>query len=196
MPVVAGVFGAIFPGPGALALAGGAQRMWRGSTSEHWPSAGGTVLFFRVNSPETRDVDQERKEPFSPQFVSTYEAGGVKHFNNRRRFGRIEDSGQDRAADIAARCKAGKTAAVHYYPADPDIAVLEPGNNPEGLWPPGAGLVALLFGPAALIWMVPAAAKRRAARPIRSGKAPRAESYSGAAPGSRPDRCRRRPTGA
>jgi hypothetical protein len=48
---------------------------------------------------------------------------------------------------------------VHYYPADPDVAVLEPGNNSEGLWLPGIGLVALLGGLATLIWIVPAMAK-------------------------------------
>ena len=48
---------------------------------------------------------------------------------------------------------------MYYFPADPDVAVLEPGNNSEGLWLPGIGLVALLFGLATLIWIVPAVAK-------------------------------------
>ena len=89
----------------------------------------------------------------------TYEVGGVKHFNNRRRFGQIEGSGEDWAEDIAMRYRAGKAVRVYYFPADPDVAVLEPGNNSEGLWLPGIGLVALLFGLAALIWIVPAVAK-------------------------------------
>ena len=89
----------------------------------------------------------------------TYEVGGVKHFNNRRRFGRIEGSGEDWAEDIAVHYKAGKAVRVHYLQADPDVAVLEPGNNSEGLWLPGVGLVALLFGCATLIWIVPAVAR-------------------------------------
>jgi hypothetical protein len=158
-PVVAGLFGAVFCGLGILALSGGAQRLWHGAASEHWPSVQGTVLFSRVNTSETRDSNQQRATTFSPQFVYTYEVDGVKHFNNRRRFGRIEGSGEDWAEDIATRYKAGKGVRVFYFHADPDVAVLEPGNNSEGLWLPGVGLVALLFGLATLIWIVPAVAR-------------------------------------
>jgi hypothetical protein len=158
-PVVAGLFAAVFCGLGILALSAGAQRMWRGAASEHWPSVEGKVLFSRVNTSETRDSDQHRETSFSPQFVYTYEVDGVKHFNNRRRFGQIAGSGEDWAEDIAAHYKAGKTVTVHYYQADPDVAVLEPGNNSEGLWLPGIGLVALLFGLATMIWVVPAVGK-------------------------------------
>jgi len=159
MPVAAGVFGAIFLTLGILALSSGAQRMWRGSASEHWPTVEGKVIFSSVNSEETRDADRQRTETFSPQFVYTYEIAGVKHFNNRRRFGQIAGGGQDWAADIAAHYPVGKAVRVHYYPADPDVAVLEPGNYSEGLWLPGVGLVAVLFGLATLIWVVPAVAK-------------------------------------
>jgi hypothetical protein len=158
-PVVAGLFAAVFCGLGILALSSGAQRLWRGSASEHWPSVEGKVLFSRVNTSETRDSNQQRDITFSPQFVYTYEVEGVKHFNNRRRFGQIEGSGEDWAEDIAAHYQAGKGIRVFYYPADPDVAVLEPGNNSDGLWLPGVGLVALLFGLATLIWIVPAVAK-------------------------------------
>ena len=158
-PVVAGLMGAVFCGLGILALTSGAQRLWRGAASEHWPSVEGKVLFSRVNASETRDSHDQRDTTFSPQFVYTYEVDGVKHFNNRRRFGQIEGSGEDWAADIAARYRVGKGIRVYFFPADPDVAVLEPGNNSEGLWLPGVGLVALLFGLAALIWIVPAAAR-------------------------------------
>jgi hypothetical protein len=124
-PVVAGLLGAVFCGFGILALSSGAQRLWRGAASEHWPSVEGTVLFSRVNASETQDSDDRRSTTFSPQFVYTYEVGGVKHFNNRRRFGRIEGSGEDWAADIATRYRAGKGVRVYYYQADPDVAVLE-----------------------------------------------------------------------
>jgi hypothetical protein len=158
-PVAVGLFGAIFCGLGILALSSGAQRLWRGAASEHWPSVEGKVLFSRVNTSETRDSNNRPGTTFSPQFVYTYEVDGVQHFNNRRRFGRIEGSDDAWAEDIAAHYKVGKEVRVHYLPADPDVAVLEPGNNSEGLWLPGVGLVALLFGSAALIWIVPAVAK-------------------------------------
>ena len=158
-PVVAGLLAAVFCGLGILALSSGAQRLWRGAASEHWPSVQGTVLFSRVNTSETQESDDRRSTTFSPQFVYTYEVDGVKHFNNRRRFGQIEGSGEDWAEDIAMRYRAGKAVRVYYFQADPDVAVLEPGNYSEGLWLPGVGLVALLFGLATLIWIVPAVAK-------------------------------------
>jgi len=157
-PVVAGLLAAVFCGLGILALSSGAQRLWRGAASEHWPSVEGAVLFSRVNMSETQDSDHRPSTTFSPQFVYTYEVDGVKHFNNRRRFGQIEGSGEDWAEDIAMRYRAGKAVRVYYFQADPDVAVLEPGNNSEGLWLPGIGLVALLFGLATLIWIVPAVA--------------------------------------
>ena len=157
--VVAGFLAAVFCGLGILALSSGAQRLWRGAASLDWPSVEGTVLFSRVNASETEDSDHRRSTTFSPQFVYTYEVGGVKHFNNRRRFGQIEGSGEDWAEDIATRYRPGKAVRVYYFQADPDVAVLEPGNNSEGLWLPGIGLVALLFGLATLIWIVPAVAK-------------------------------------
>ncbi len=158
-PVVAGLMGAVFCGLGILALTSGAQRMWRGAASEHWPSVEGQVLFAKGERlGNTRQRSTARHRIFSPVRVH-YEVDGVKHFNNRRRFGQIEGSGEDWAADIAARYRVGKGIRVYYFPADPDVAVLEPGNNSEGLWLPGVGLVALLFGLAALIWIVPAAAR-------------------------------------
>ena len=107
-PVAAGLFAAVFCGLGILALSSGAQRLWHGTASEHWPSVEGKVLFSRVNASETEDSDHRRDTTFSPQFVYTYEVDGVKHFNNRRRFGRIEGSAEDWAEDIATHYKVGK----------------------------------------------------------------------------------------
>jgi hypothetical protein len=45
------------------------------------------------------------------------------------------------------------------FQADPDVAVLEPGNNSEGLWLRCVGLVTLLFRLAVLIWIAPAVAR-------------------------------------
>jgi len=159
MPVVVSLFAAVFCGLGILALSSGLQRFWQGNASQSWPAVEGKVLFSRVNASESRDSDHARTTSFSPQFVYEYVVDGAKHFNNRRRFGRIEGSSEDWAKDIAGRYEKGRTVLVHYYPADPDVAVLEPGNNSEGLWLPGVGLVALLFGLATLKWIVPVMGK-------------------------------------
>ena len=159
VPVVAGLFGALFFGLGILALSSGAQRLSRGAASERWPSVEGKVLSAKANTSAAQEEDGGSATTSSPPFVYTYEVGGVKHFNNLRRFAHLASSDEGVAAEVAARYPAGKTVRVHYYPADPDVAVLEPGNNSEGLWLPGIGLVALLGGLATLIWIVPAMAK-------------------------------------
>ena len=167
LPVAAVVFGAIFCGLGVLALWSGGQRLWHGAASEHWPTVEGKVLFSRVNASDAQVSDDRQGSiatpqvatTFSPQFVYSYEVEGVNHFNNRRRFGRIEGSDDAWAQEIAAHYKVGTKIRVHYFPSDPDVAVLETGNNSEGLWLPGVGLAALLFGLATLIWVVPAVAK-------------------------------------
>jgi len=51
------------------------------------------------------------------------------------------------------------TVPVSYDPSRPWIAAARPGLHAEAFWLPGIGLVALPFGFAALIWIVPAVAK-------------------------------------
>ncbi len=45
---------------------------------------------------------------------------------------------------------------MSYFPTDPDVAVIEPGNTSAALVLPGIGAVLLLFSLAIFIWIVPA----------------------------------------
>jgi hypothetical protein len=117
-------------------------------------------LFAKVGTSESSSgPGNDTATTYSPQFVYQYEVNGTKHYSNVRRFGRIEGAGAEWADAISSRYRVGAKIKVAYYPADPDVAVLEPGNSSEALWLPGIGLAALLFSLVVFIWIVPAIAK-------------------------------------
>ena len=110
---VASVLAFIFSTLGLLALGAGLGRIWNGHASDRWPTTLGEVVFARVESAETQDADTgARNSTFSPTFVYRYEVAGVQHFNNLRRFGRVEGQGSDWAAEIAARYPLGTRLQV------------------------------------------------------------------------------------
>lgn len=154
--LVPAAFGFLFVALGLLALGAGISRIWNGHASERWPTTLGEVVFAKVESSETFDRETGTvSNTYAPTFVYRYQVNGIDHFNNLRRFGRIEGAGEDWAAEIAARYPVGTRLPVAYFPTDPDVAVLETGNDSQALWMPGVGLVVLLFGAAVFRWVVP-----------------------------------------
>ena len=157
---VVAIMGFIFTALGVAGFGAGLARIWNGHASQRWPTTLGEVIFAKVTTSDSQEEDTgETNTTFSPSFVYRFEVDGAPHFNNLRRFGRVEGQGEDWARDIAARYPVGTHLQVAYLPTDPDIAVLEPGNDSEALWLPGVGLVALLFGLAAIIFIVPRVAR-------------------------------------
>jgi hypothetical protein len=71
----------------------------------------------------------------------------------------VEGQGEDWAVKLTRRYPVGTKVSVAYFPADPDVATLETGNDSEALYLPGAGLVVLLFGLAVFVFIVPSIAK-------------------------------------
>ncbi len=161
MAVVAVGFGALACGLGVLALTVGLQRIWHGAASEHWPTAPGVVIFAATGGGEKdEDATDDTSDPTSyARFVYQYEVKGTRHFNNVRRFAQVEGGSTEEAGQVASRYRKGASVKVSYFPTDPDIAVLEPGNTSASLWIPGIGVVLLLFSLAVFIWVVPAVAK-------------------------------------
>ncbi|HEV1284793.1 MAG TPA: DUF3592 domain-containing protein, partial [Bryobacteraceae bacterium] len=154
MAMAAAFVGLVACGLGVLALTAGYQRYWRGSASESWPITQGSVIAASTDTP-----DDSSDTAAYARFVYEYEVAGAKHYNNLRRFAEIEGGSQDEADRIATRYRKGAAVKVSYYPADPDVSVLEPGNTTAALWLPGIGVVLILFSLAVFIWMVPALAK-------------------------------------
>ena len=161
MGVVAAVFGAVACGLGLLALTAGLQRAWHGAASTHWPTAKGVVIFARKGGGEGGGdaPDDTTDTAYYARFVYQYEVAGARHFNNVRRFSQVEGGSAEEAARIESRYRKGAGVKVSYFPTDPDVSVLEPGNISAALWLPGIGVVLILFSLAVFIWVVPAIAK-------------------------------------
>jgi len=162
MPVVAFLFGAIACGLGILALNAGLQRIWRGQASVSWPTTPGIVVFTAKGGGDNADGSTDNtSDPTSyTRFVYQYKVAGADHFNNVRRFAQVEGGGGSEEVDrIESRYHKGAKVTVSYFPTDPDVSVLEPGNTSASLLIPGLGVALILFSAAVFIWIVPAVAK-------------------------------------
>jgi Protein of unknown function (DUF3592) len=142
MPIAAATFGAVFACLGILALTAGLQRAWQGSASQSWPRVPGVVI--QTGLDEENDTTDAA---YKARLIYKYDVKGTTHFNNVRSFAQVESG---------PHYKTGDHVKVSYLPADPDMAVIEPGNSGDTLWLPGIGLVLLLLSMVAFIWVVPA----------------------------------------
>jgi hypothetical protein len=145
MSVAGAAFGAVFCCLGILALTAGLQRIWHGAASESWPRVSGVVIQTGSDEP-----DDTTDTAYRARMVYKYEVAGTTHFNNLRRFAEVESS---------THYTTGDHVQVSYLPADPDIAVLEPGNSGAALLMPGIGAVLLLMSFAVFFWLVPVLGK-------------------------------------
>jgi len=145
MAVGGTVFGAILCGLGMLLLTSGLQRAWRGSASTSWPTTHGVVLSAGADEP-----DDTTDAAYRARLIYQYQVAGMTHFNNLRTFAQVEGG---------ATYHRGAGVKVSYFPSDPDVAVLEPGNTSDALWLPGIGVFLLLASLAIFIWLVPALSK-------------------------------------
>jgi hypothetical protein len=145
MPVAAAFFGAVLCCLGVLALTAGLERAWHGAASRSWPTASGVVIQTGTDEP-----DDSTDAAYRARLVYKYDAAGATHFNNLRRFAQV---------DSDAVYAKGAHVKVSYFPADPDIAVIEPGNTGAALWMPAIGAVLLLMSLAVFFLVVPALAK-------------------------------------
>lgn len=154
MAAVAVLFGAVFCGLGVLALTAGLERIWHGAASQSWPTVPGEVIFAA-----NEGGDDTSDSTSYARFVYEYEVAGTKHFNNVRRFAQVEGGDAGEADRVASRYHKGAKVTVSYFPTDPDVSVLEPGNTSASLWLPGIGLVAILFSLGVFFLIVPSIAR-------------------------------------
>jgi hypothetical protein len=93
-----------------------------------WPTATGTVLSSksvsrRVLAPGRGNVTME---VWSPLVEFSYRVGGRDYHGARIAFGAAVSGGRDLAEATVARYPTGSAVTVHYDPANPSFAVLEP----------------------------------------------------------------------
>jgi hypothetical protein len=161
MPMAAAGLGAVFCCLGILALTVGLQRAGQGYASQNWPTTGGKVVnAWKGGGEDGEDAPADGSDhAYRTRFVYQYDVAGVTHFNNVRQFAQAEGGNRDETDRIAERYRQGAKVKVSYFPTDPDVSVIEPGNTGDALWLPGIGVVLILFSLAVFIWIVPAVGK-------------------------------------
>lgn len=158
-------FGRVFPlifllfGAGALFL--GVRDLDRAGASADWPAVRGTVESSRVESSTDDDGTT-----YGAEVLVRYEVAGAEYLSNRVRFGEFSSSDPGPAQRTVRRYPVGAEVAVHYDPADPELAVLEPGVHGASWALPGFGLVFLAAG-LLMAWYLPR--RMRATRAQREG---------------------------
>ncbi len=136
-------------------LTPGLINLRRAKASENWPTTDGTIVVAQ------EQTDTSVVQSFVRGIQSTvthgvplayeYEVRGEMHYANVRHFGQFVGSSEESWSDlILRRYPTGTRVPVTYDPADPDVAALEPGINPEAWFLPGGGAAFLLFGSLAL----------------------------------------------
>jgi hypothetical protein len=137
------VMGGLFLGLGVLAMTVGLQTLWQGWASQSWPGTEGVVIFNASGAAldETgREIWEEVADRGSErQFIYQYEVAGTTHLNNLQRFASTEEGRGSGHFPKGAKVK------VHYFPTDPDVAVLEPGTSGNLFTFPVIGACLMLF---------------------------------------------------
>lgn len=144
MQLVAGVFCVCGP---AL-IAGGILALRKARARAAWPTVNGTVVSSQAVEHRTSGVDGKGRHTtrvsWEPVVKYSYEVGGKKHSGKRIKI-KPEGMGRRGAEAAAARFLPASGVQVHYNPADPEDAVLDPGAPGVG-GSFGIGILLLLVG--------------------------------------------------
>lgn len=122
--------------------------------SASWPTTQGEIVSSKVVREEERverDGESTVDITYRPEIRFGYRVGGRDYSSDSWKIGMAVSSGSPTYAEtIVARYPAGRSVAVHYDPARPDEAVLEPSNRD------GAGLMLVsgcAFGLVGMLFM-------------------------------------------
>lgn len=103
-----------------------ARGVLRARKAASWSTVTGTVLLSRVVS-RTAD-DEGAPRHFHAELRYRYELDGAVHESSRVTFFDAGATDERPAAEFVARFPAGASVTVHYDPARPDQAVLDPAS--------------------------------------------------------------------
>jgi hypothetical protein len=128
------------------------RREYKAAAS--WPTTPGRITRSRVveETETTRDDDgrERTSTTYRPDIRFTYRVDDADYSSQSWKPGMIVSTNSVKSAEtVVARYPAGRSVAVHYDPAHPDHAVLEP-NNRQGAAMPlvlgiGFGLAGIMF---------------------------------------------------
>jgi hypothetical protein len=132
------------------------QRRER-KASASWPTTQGQIISSRIVEEEERRRDDDGDERIStiyrPDVRFAYRVDATNYATDTWKPGGTMGSGSPKYAEkVVARYAAGQSVAVHYDPAHPDVAVLEPANRDGAALPLVFGFAFGLAG-ALFMWL-------------------------------------------
>ncbi len=144
------IFGLMSAGIGYfVAFHWGKEVLDNAKASEHWPSVEGKILSSRVVRPKGDDG----ASLYAASVGYAYRVDGQEYFSSRVWFGDGNQSSfSSGAKEVVARYPQGKVVRVHYNPAKPKLAVLEPGAFFSSYLIYGIGLLFFGIGLLVLLW--------------------------------------------
>jgi hypothetical protein len=142
---VAILVGLVFAAVGVGVTAWGWSVLSNAKASVSWPSVGGRVISSSVER-HTSSGSRGSSTTYGAEVQYDYTVDGTKYSADRVSFGDYSSSSPGHARGIVNRYPAGSEVSVHYDPARPDVAVLEPGTSWGAYMPLGIGLVFALVG--------------------------------------------------
>ena len=152
------VFPLIFVIAGGGIVIGGVLQLMQASASTAWPQVDGRV---RTSEVEYR-TDSDGDGSYYAEVLYGYTVEGVEYYANRVAYGDFGSSDPGFAKRTVNRYPAGSAVMVHYDPASPERAVLEPGIHGRTWLLPGFGTIFLAAGLAMAVFL-PRALRRQAA---------------------------------
>jgi len=133
------------------------QRRER-KASAAWPTTQGQIVSSRTIEEEERRRDDDGREridrTYRPEIRFAYRVDDNEYATDTWKPGGVVGSGSPKYAEgIVARYAAGRSVAVYYDPAHPDVAVLEPANRDGAALPLVFGVAFGLAG-ALFMWLM------------------------------------------
>jgi len=144
------IFPLIFLITGAVIAFFGIRGLIRANASVGWPSTEGRIVESSVGS-STSSGSSGSGISYHAEILYEFTVDGTTFQGNRVAYGDHGTSDISHARSIVNDYPVGKELTVHYMPENPEECVLEPGVQPQAWLFPAFGLIFLIAG--SLAWM-------------------------------------------
>jgi hypothetical protein len=136
-PIVVGTIGAILIAYASIGLA-------RAAAASGWPTTQGIVLGSSLETEEEIRLRRQAMDFYKAEIMYSYTVGGKDFTSDKVGIDRRAQARPDEARHLVADYPPGKLVLVHYNPANPADAVLEPTVSSETSAIVGSGIALIV----------------------------------------------------
>jgi hypothetical protein len=140
----------------------GLWQLLKAARTRKWPTASGTLLTSTVTHREALPPDRDDDGPSRPRSPETlyraavtyrYQVDGRTFTGDRLGLDEVETSSEPHARHVSERFKSGAPVTVYYDPANPALAILQPGIRPASWLGVAIGVIFLIISTAMLLFV-------------------------------------------